>query len=155
VSRGLAREEILEEFGKAIRAYQTSNDNWDQALADLAGMNRTDMRCIDLIDQAGGMTAGELARAAGLTTGAVTAVVDRLERAGYARRVADPADRRRVRIEVTPQVWERAQPVFGPYLADSWTLMEDYTDEEIARFAELLRAIIEVQARHLERIRDM
>jgi DNA-binding MarR family transcriptional regulator len=155
VSRGLAREEILEDFGKAIRAYQTSNDNWDQALADLAGMNRTDMRCIDLIDQAGGMTAGELARAAGLTTGAVTAVVDRLERAGYARRVADPADRRRVRIEVTPQVWERAQPVFGPYLADSWTLMEDYTDEEIARFAELLRAIIEVQARHLERIRDM
>lgn len=155
MSRGLAREEILEDFGKAIRAYQTSNDNWDQALADLAGMNRTDMRCIDLIDQAGGMTAGELARAAGLTTGAVTAVVDRLERAGYARRVADPADRRRVRIEVTPQVWERAQPVFGPYLADSWTLMEDYTDEEIARFAELLRAIIEVQARHLERIRDM
>lgn len=155
MSRGLAREEILQDFGKAIRAYQTSNDNWDQALADLAGMNRTDMRCIDLIDQAGGMTAGELARAAGLTTGAVTAVVDRLERAGYARRVADPADRRRVRIEVTPQVWERAQPVFGPYLADSWTLMEDYTDEEIARFAELLRAIIEVQARHLERIRDM
>jgi DNA-binding MarR family transcriptional regulator len=155
VSRGLAREEILQDFGKAIRAYQTSNDNWDQALADLAGMNRTDMRCIDLIDQAGGMTAGELARAAGLTTGAVTAVVDRLERAGYARRVPDPADRRRVRIEVTPQVWERAQPVFGPYLADSWTLMEDYTDEEIARFTELLRAIIEVQARHIERARDM
>ena len=73
-----------------FRAYQTSNDNFDQAIADHLGMNRTDMRCVDLIDQAGGMTAGELARAAGLTTGAVTAVIDRLERAGMARRVADP-----------------------------------------------------------------
>jgi DNA-binding MarR family transcriptional regulator len=153
MSRVLRREEILQEFGKAIRAYQTSNDNWDQALADLAGMNRTDMRCIDLIDQAGGMTAGELARAAGLTTGAVTAVVDRLERAGYARRVADPADRRRVRIEVTPKLWESAEPVFGPYLEASWALMDDYTDEEIARFTALLRAIIDVQAEHIERVR--
>src|SRR5919108_5247150 len=99
MSRDLDREAVLGEFGAAIRAYQTSNDNWDQAMSDQFGINRTDARCIDLIDQAGGMTAGELARAAGLTTGAVTAVIDRLERAGVARRVADPSDRRRGRIE--------------------------------------------------------
>ena len=84
MSRDLRREAIIEAGGQAFRAYQLSNDNFDQAIADHLGMNRTDMRCIDLIDQAGGMTAGELARAAGLTTGAVTAVVDRLERAGMA-----------------------------------------------------------------------
>src|SRR5215216_6498033 len=93
------RAAIIDEGGKVFRAYQTSNDNFDQAIADHLGMNRTDMRCIDLIDQAGGMTAGELARAADLTTGAVTAVIDRLEKAGMARRVPDPLDRRRVRIE--------------------------------------------------------
>src|ERR671924_373620 len=102
MSRDLDREAVQEEFSAAIRAYQTSNDNWDQAMSDHYGINRTDARCIDLIDQAGGMTAGELARAAGLTTGAVTAVIDRLERAGLARRVRDEGDRRRVRIEVTP-----------------------------------------------------
>jgi DNA-binding MarR family transcriptional regulator len=98
------RDAVIEAGGKAFRAYQTANDNFDQAIADRLGMNRTDMRCVDLIDQAGGMTAGELAKAAGLTSGAVTAVVDRLEKAGMARRVADPSDRRRVRIEVTPKL---------------------------------------------------
>ena len=120
MSRDSHREAIIEAGGKVFRAYQTSNDNFDQAVADHVGMNRTDMRCIDLIDQAGGMTAGELARAAGLTTGAVTAVVDRLERAGMARRVADPTDRRRVRIEVTPKLWELTEPLMGPFIAESW-----------------------------------
>ena len=86
----MSREELEAAFGNAVRAYQTGVDNFDQAVADHIGINRTDGRCIDLIDQAGGMTAGELAKAAGLTTGAVTAVIDRLEKAGVAQRVADP-----------------------------------------------------------------
>jgi DNA-binding MarR family transcriptional regulator len=107
LSRDLAdetpdRAAVIADGGETFRAYQTSNDNFDQAIADRLGMNRTDMRCIDLIDQAGGMTAGELARAGGLPSGAVTAVIDRLEKAGMAKRVADHKDRRRVRIEVTP-----------------------------------------------------
>jgi DNA-binding MarR family transcriptional regulator len=155
LSRDSRRETIIEEGGKIIRAYQTSNDNFDQAIADHLGMNRTDMRCIDLIDQAGGMTAGELARAAGLTTGAVTAVIDRLERAGMARRVADPADRRRVRIEVTPRLWELTGPLMTPFLAESSTILDDYTTEELERFAEFLRRVIEVQAKYTDRIRAL
>jgi DNA-binding MarR family transcriptional regulator len=153
MSRDLDREAIVEEFSTAIRAYQTSNDNWDQAMSDHYGINRTDARCIDLIDQAGGMTAGELARAAGLTTGAVTAVIDRLERAGLARRVRDENDRRRVRIEATPKVWEMVEPLMGPYLRDAGAILDDYSDEEIARFAEFLRRVVEVQGEHLERVR--
>jgi DNA-binding MarR family transcriptional regulator len=153
MSRDLGREPIVEEFSAAIRAYQTSNDNWDQAMADHAGINRTDARCVDLIDQAGGMTAGELAKAAGLTTGAVTAVIDRLERAGLARRVRDDGDRRRVRIEVTPKVWQTAEPLMGPYLRDAGAILDDFSDEELVRFTEFLRRVIEVQAAHLERVR--
>src|SRR4051812_46011739 len=118
-------------------------------------MNRTDMRCVDLIDQAGGMTAGELARAAALTTGAAPAVIDRLERAGIARRVADPADRRRVRIEVTPKLWELTGPLMAPFIAESQTILDDYTTEELERFAEFLRRVIEVQSTHTDRIRGM
>jgi DNA-binding MarR family transcriptional regulator len=155
LSRDSRREAIIEAGGKVFRAYQTSNDNFDQAIADHLGMNRTDMRCVDLIDQAGGMTAGELARAAGLTTGAVTAVIDRLERVGMARRVADPADRRRVRIEVTPKLWELTGALMGPFINESQAILDDYSTEELERFAEFLRRVIEVQAKHTERIREL
>src|SRR4051812_30813960 len=118
-------------------------------------MNRTDMRCVDLIDQAGGMTAGELARAAGLTTGAVTAVVDRLERAGIARRVSDPTDRRRVRIEATPKLWELTGPLMGPFIEESQVILDDFSTEELERMSEFLRRVIDVQSQHIERIREM
>ena len=155
MSRDSRREAVIEAGWQAFRAYQLSNDNFDQAIADRLGMNRTDMRCIDLIDQAGGMTAGELAKAAGLTTGAVTAVVDRLEKAGMAKRVADPADRRRVRIEVTPRLWELTAPLMMPFLEESQAILDDYTTEELARFSEFLRRVIEVQSKHTDRIRNL
>jgi DNA-binding MarR family transcriptional regulator len=151
----VSRESIVKAFGDAVRAYQTVNDNFDQAVADRVGMNRTDARCIDLIDQAGGMTAGELARAAGLTTGAVTAVIDRLEAAGLARRVSDPSDRRRVRIESTDRLWEVTDPLIGPMVEESMTILDDYSDEELERFTEFLRRVSELQSRHVERVRAL
>jgi DNA-binding MarR family transcriptional regulator len=155
MSRNSRREELIEAFGAAIRAYQAVNDNFDQAMADRIGMNRTDARCIDLIDQAGGMTAGELARAAGLTTGAVTAVVDRLERAGLARRVHDQADRRRVRIEATPKLWEVTEPLMGPMLYESQAIIADYSDTELERFTDFLHRAIELQSKHVDRLRSL
>jgi DNA-binding MarR family transcriptional regulator len=155
LSRDSRREAIIEAGGKVFRAYQTANDNFDQAIADHVGMNRTDMRCLDLIDQAGGMTAGELARAAGLTTGAVTAVIDRLEKAGMARRVPDASDRRRVRLEVTPQLWERTGPLMMPFIDESQAILDDYSTEELERFTEFLSRVIAVQAKHTERIRGL
>ncbi len=68
--------------------------------------------------RAGGVTAGALAAEAGLTTGAVTGVVDRLERAGYARRVRDATDRRRVQIEVTEDFYARADEIWRPVAAE-------------------------------------
>ena len=155
MSRDSPREAVIEAGGQAFRAYQLSNDNFDQAIADHLGMNRTDMRCVDLIDQAGGMTAGELAKAAGLTSGAVTAVIDRLEKAGMAKRVADPADRRRVRIEVTPRLWKLTGPLLMPFIEESQAILVDYTTEELERFAEFLRRVIEVQSAHTDRIRGL
>jgi DNA-binding MarR family transcriptional regulator len=151
----LNREALEGAYGTAVRAYQTAVDNFDQAVADHVGINRTDARCIDLIDQAGGMTAGELAKAAGLTTGAVTAVVDRLEKAGFARRVADPGDRRRVRIEATERVWEVTEPLLGPMLAESQAILDDLTEAELERFTAFLERVIELQARHTERVRAL
>ena len=101
------------------------------------------------------MTAGELAKAAGLTTGAVTAVIDRLEKAGVAQRVADPKDRRRVRIEATPKLWELSEPLIGPMIAESQAMIDELSDSEIARFTDFMNRAIEVQARHTERVRNL
>ncbi|MBA2293811.1 MAG: MarR family transcriptional regulator [Actinobacteria bacterium] len=85
-------------IGRVIAAYcvNTSQDGaFDALAAEQLGVSLTDLRCLDIVESRGGLTAGELATASGLTTGAVTAVVDRLERAGLARRIRDELDRRK------------------------------------------------------------
>jgi DNA-binding MarR family transcriptional regulator len=107
------KAELTRELIDATRANQVATDKMDEAGSRALGVNRTDGRCLDLIDQAGRISAGDLALAAGLTTGSITAVVDRLEAKGYLRRVPDPTDRRRVLLEVTDQMRERAWVIWG------------------------------------------
>jgi len=74
-----------------------------QPVADRLGLNPTDHKCLDLVHRAGGATAGDLADWTGLTTGAVTGLIDRLERAGFVRREDHPTDRRKVVVRVVPE----------------------------------------------------
>jgi MarR family transcriptional regulator, organic hydroperoxide resistance regulator len=75
---------------------------YNQRVADKLGMNPTDMQCIHLLELMGPLTPGKLAKCTGLTTGGVTVVLDRLEKAGYARRERNPQDRRSVVIHLEP-----------------------------------------------------
>jgi DNA-binding MarR family transcriptional regulator len=109
------KDELIDELSLEVRAGQAAVDQMDDAACRALGINRTDGRCLDIIDREGPVAAGRLAQASGLTTAAVTAVIDRLERAGYARRVGDPKDRRRVLVELTPLARERAAAIWGPY----------------------------------------
>ncbi|MGA2805421.1 MAG: MarR family transcriptional regulator [Acidimicrobiales bacterium] len=101
------RKRSLEELTHALRTFLSASDAFDEALGGVLGLNATDVRCVDLLDQYGTMTAGALAAVAGLSTGAVTFLLDRLERAGFVRRVRDDQDRRRVLVELAP--FARAQ----------------------------------------------
>ena len=92
------RQALTDELFEEWRVIRAANDIADQAVADYLGINRTDARCLDIIERLGGVTAGRLARESGLSTGAVTTVLDRLERSGLARRTSDPGDRRRVLV---------------------------------------------------------
>ncbi|HEY4258905.1 MAG TPA: MarR family transcriptional regulator, partial [Schlesneria sp.] len=67
-----------------------------QSVADRLGLNVTDHKCLDFLLLDGPLTAGELAQRTSLTTGAITSVLDRLERVGFVQRQPDPNDRRRV-----------------------------------------------------------
>jgi DNA-binding MarR family transcriptional regulator len=126
----MSRESTIAGIIDEIRRNQRLTDMLDEGAAELMGINRTDARALDVIHQHGRVTAGELARELRLSTGAVTAVVDRIERAGYARRVADPDDRRRVLIEVTAAVHEGAQELYGSW-EDVIPLYADYSDRDL------------------------
>jgi DNA-binding MarR family transcriptional regulator len=106
---------------------------FSHAVAERAGMNSTDMECLDLLILMGPMPAGQLAELTGLTTGAITGVIDRLEKAGYARRERDPNDRRRVIVQPLREKAEREiGPHFGPMAHAMAELFARYRDEELA-----------------------
>ena len=133
-----------------IRATQAAVDAVDDAFADYLGVNRTDARCLDILERDGPMPAGELARAVGLTTGAVTAVLDRLERAGYARRTRDSEDRRRVLVEVTPKVRRAAEEIFdvgNPKAFEDF--FADYSDRDLQLLIDFHRHNREMNAERL------
>jgi DNA-binding MarR family transcriptional regulator len=144
----------VQRLGDEIRAGQRATDKIDELVTELLGVNRTDARCLDILDQHGRMTAGQLASAIGLTTGAVTAVVDRLERAGYARRVADPEDRRRVLVELTEKARELSWELMGrPLMEASQPIIARYSDEELELLLEFARTSRELQEQHAEWLR--
>src|SRR5262245_50684841 len=105
------RARLLAELLAEFRKLSTATVLLHQAVADRLGLNVTDHKCAELLARTGPVPAGELARLTGLTTGAVTGVIDRLEAAGFVRRAKDPADRRKVIVE--PDV-RRMERVIGP-----------------------------------------
>src|SRR5688500_7781574 len=109
----------------------------DAAAAAFLGIHRADLSLLDVLQLGGQMAAGELAKRGSLSPGAVTAALDGRERAGYVRRVRDEVDRRRVFVEETDKMLERAAQVYGPLAERSQELLGSFTDEQ-------LRAMIDV-----------
>src|SRR3954447_21034370 len=152
-----ARKDKKELIGELISEFRTSgnhDDAFDNLAAQRLGVNETDLHCLNIIQNSGGVTAGRLAGEAGLTTGAVTGVIDRLEGVGVGRRVADPDDRRRVKLEVTPKFYSRAEKVWGPVAQDwSTALGRQFSSEELNLIIGFLRRTNEITEKHLERLR--
>lgn len=127
-----------------------------QEVAQRLGLNVTDLTCLGHILGAGEtpLAAGELAELVDLTTGAVTGVLNRLERAGFARRRPDPADRRRVRVVAEPAAAARVVAVYQPFYDRLGALFAEYTPDEIAVIADWFeRAAVEVRA-HCAQVRS-
>ena len=146
------KRRVFEELISEVRRSQNATDRFDQAVADALGLNRTDMRCLDTIDREGPVPAGRLAEATGLTSGAITTALDRLERAGYARRIHDPRDRRRVLVELTPQSRERTGRFYEPHIRLSERLYQRYNQEQLDLLLEFVRAGREFNEQHAAQI---
>jgi DNA-binding MarR family transcriptional regulator len=122
----------------AVRANQTADDMFDESVVDFLGVSRSDGRCLDIVDRLGRVTAGRLAAESGLTTGSVTALVDRMERAGYLTRTRDTEDRRKVWIEVTERTRELNACLFGHLSAVLLPLFERFTLDQINAIVDYL-----------------
>ena len=132
MSRQLApRSELLAALMMAGRQLSTATVMFHQAIADRLGLNVTDHKCIDLLLMKGPLTAGELAGLTGLTTGAITAVIDRLEKAGFAQRPTTRDDRRRVIVEVVGKRLREVERLFVPFAAMFGELSARYSDKEL------------------------
>jgi DNA-binding MarR family transcriptional regulator len=154
MSRETDRAALLSQLLEEVRAGQRATDMVDDAACRLMGINRTDGRCLDILEQRGRISAGELAHEARLTSGAVTAVVDRLERAGYARRVADTSDRRRVLVEPTQKAIDAAEELMGALGEPGYEKVALYSAEELELLVDFLRFSRELQERHADWLRE-
>ncbi|MEV7415321.1 MarR family transcriptional regulator [Streptomyces sp. NPDC089919] len=144
--------------GEAIQrmdAYVALGIVGQQEVAQALGLNVTDLTCLGHVLGAGEapLTAGELAERVNLTTGAVTGVLNRLEKAGYARRRPDPGDRRRVRVVADPTAAARLIALYQPFYDRIGALFAQYEPAEVAVIADwFTRAADEARA-HLETLR--
>jgi DNA-binding MarR family transcriptional regulator len=127
----------MNDFATIRQAVRTSA--YDDALADRLGMNATDLRCLELLIAEPGLSPGRLAELAGLTSGAVTGVLDRLERGGSVTRHPDPADRRRVGLEPVPARIEELAISLSPLDSSIRATLEELTDEQRTAIASFLR----------------
>ena len=149
------RAELEVAFATAMRRTGSLMQLMGQAAADRIGINSTDLNCLNILSFSGHMTAGELAKATGLTTASITGVIDRLEEAGFVRRERDPHDRRRVvvRLSLDKAVSDVAS-VFAPMLRDWREMATRYSDDELRLIVDFYGRVEQVFRKHLLRLRD-
>jgi DNA-binding MarR family transcriptional regulator len=149
-----SKKALVEELIREFRVSGNQDDAFDRLAASQLGISETDLLCLNIVENSGGLSAGELAARSGFTAGAITGVIDRLEKVGYARRVSNAADRRRVGVEVTQAFYRSAERIWGPVATD-WhaTLSRRFTSDELELITSFLRTSNEVGLRQLNRLR--
>jgi DNA-binding MarR family transcriptional regulator len=143
---------LIDDVASAMRGLQRAVDRYDELVASRLAINRSDLRCLDLLHQSGTMTAGQLAAGSGLTSGATTRMLDRLEQTGYLRRRSDSGDRRRVLVELTPRARELAAEFYGS-IEGAATALSRYSPDQLALLREFLeggRRMYEQRAAQLQ-----
>jgi DNA-binding MarR family transcriptional regulator len=149
------RRELEQILGAGLRSYQRSVDAFDEVVAQYLGINRTDLRGLDVLLEQEETTPGYLADALGLTTGSITAMLDRLEKLGYVERHPDPTDRRRVAVRPTARVNVLAGRIYGPLAEAGGRLLAAYRRPELELLIRVLQEIQAEQEAQTARVRSM
>jgi DNA-binding MarR family transcriptional regulator len=149
-------ERLRHELGMDDQAYQAAVNDFDAAAASALGVNRTDLRCLEILLQRETALPSQLSAKLGLTTGSVTTMLDRLEKLGYLTRAPDPGDRRKVVIRATPKATQKVwAEIYQPLVDQGFADIAHYTTAELDIIRDFLRRGRELYERHLARVRDM
>ncbi|MDH6214306.1 MarR family winged helix-turn-helix transcriptional regulator [Streptomyces pseudovenezuelae] len=149
-------ERVLADLGKVIQDYQSAVDDYDRETARLLGVNETDLRCLELLLAAGELSPRELSTRLGLTTGSVTAMLDRLENLDLLNRTPHPVDRRKTVVRVTPEGARRCYELIAPHIEDGVKeVSAKYGVEQLQLVMDFLRTTTTIQTRHTERLRAL
>ncbi|MDQ3836548.1 MAG: MarR family transcriptional regulator [Thermoproteota archaeon] len=153
----MKKEEIIEAINDKFREMSTETIMLHQAVADILGLHITDHKCLDFIYRFGAMPAGRLADLTGLTTGAVTGIIDRLENAGYVRRTSDPKDRRRTIVELTrnKKLERKLELIFIPLRQRMHKLLSSYSDSELSFLLDTTTEILEQTREESKKLRSL
>ncbi len=133
-----AHAALVGRVGNAIRRVSAQSVIISETVAARFGMHPTDLESLDLILMSGPLSAGDLGRSTGLSSGSVTALIDRLERQGYVERVADPNDRRRVLVRHIPHAVGPIAAVYRTLEGRMGELWSEYSESELAIIADFL-----------------
>jgi DNA-binding MarR family transcriptional regulator len=131
LSRAKARAALMQDVEHAVRKSSGLGVIFSQTVASAVGISSSDLECLDFLNIEGRVTAGRLAELTGLTTGAVTGLVDRMEKAGLVRRERDEEDRRKVYIAMIPDAMGRIGQYYEPLQKAVTKDWEGYTDAEL------------------------
>jgi DNA-binding MarR family transcriptional regulator len=145
---------LLAALHRSARHLTNQNGLYTDAAAARLGLNRTDLECLSIVHLAGPVTAGDLAETTGLTTGAITGVIDRLEKGGYVARQADPNDRRRVIVTAGAERGRAVGALFAPMQQAIEQLYERYSDDELAVLLDLNDRLLPVMQEETARLRE-
>ena len=132
------RDELVAGVLRSIRKESSQATLFNQAVAEHLGLAGTDVECLEALGDEGRLTVGRLAEVTGLTTGSATRMVDRLEQAGWVRRVPDPADRRRVLVEPAPGIYVKLGAVHASISEAQRAVIERYDDDQLRLLADFL-----------------
>jgi DNA-binding MarR family transcriptional regulator len=148
--RATLERAVGEHFGRDLSAYTLL---FHQAVADHLGVNATDLKCLDLARSEARLTPGRLAEVTGLTTAAVTSILDRLERSGYVRRERDPNDRRKVLVVPEASRAEEVARLFAPLDEAMAQLLAQYSIEELTFLDEFALRVGQILQQMTDRLR--
>ena len=149
--------ELLKTLGYEVRRMSAQGVLLSNAVAERVGLSSSDLECLDFVvmAQEEAITAGDLAAATGLTSGAITGLIDRLESAGFVRREADPRDRRKVRVVPVRSAVEQLGTYYAPLAERTDALWAQFTEKELRLILDFTRGSTAVAAEEAARIRTL
>jgi DNA-binding MarR family transcriptional regulator len=152
----MSREGTIQNIVNKFREMSIEAVMFHQALADELGLYITDHKCVDIIHRFGAMPAGRLGEMTGLTTGAITGMIDRLEKAGYARRTNDPKDRRKTIVEpiINKKLERKIEMTFTPLHERMHKVLSSYSDNELNFLMEAMTQLTKQTREESKRLRS-